>query len=247
MYPVLFEIAGFPITSFGVLVALAAIVGLWIFRFELRRSRLPDSGIDAALAGVFGGLAGAKLLWVIEHLGTDTWTALLFSRGGLSWFGGFAGGVLAGIVMMRRRRLPRLPVIAAATPALAIGQAIGRIGCLLVGDDYGTPSTLPWAIAFPEGLPPTDVPVHPTQIYEAVALVPIAALLFRMRRNGAHDRLVVGTYVVLAALTRFFIQWIRVYDPFVGRLGFAHLAALIAMAAGAYLLWTRPAASVRRV
>lgn len=238
MYPVLFEIGGFEITSFGVMVALAAIVGFVIFRGELRRSGLPESALDAALAGILGGLAGAKLVWVVEHLGADAWTDLLFSRGGFSWFGGLAGGVLAGIAVLRRRRLPILRVIAAATPGLAIGHAIGRVGCLLVGDDYGTPSTLPWAMAFPDGLPPTDVPVHPTQIYEALALVPIAVLLFRLRRSGATDRFVLGIYLVLAAGVRFLIQWIRVYEPVVGPLGVAHLAALCAMAVGAYLVLT---------
>lgn len=236
MYPILFEIGGIEITSFGVLVAIAAMVGLWMFGRELRRSGLPESAMDAALAGVFGGMAGAKLLWVLEHLGTDAWTSLLFSRGGLSWFGGFAGGVLAATVMIRRRRLDILQVVAAATPALAVGHAIGRIGCFLVGDDYGTPSTLPWAVAFPQGLPPTMVPVHPTQLYEAFALVPIALVLLRLRRQRTSDRVVLGVYLVTTATIRFGIQWIRVYDPVLGNLGFAHLGALIAMAVGISLL-----------
>ena len=238
MYPVLFEIGGFPITSFGAMLALAAIVALWIFRAELRRSGLPESGVDAAVAGVLGGVVGAKLLWVVEHLGTDAWTSLLFSRGGLSWFGGFAGGVLAGAFVIHRQRLPLMATIAAATPALAVGHAIGRIGCLLVGDDYGIPTDLPWGIAFPQGLPPTDVPVHPTMVYEAIALLPIAAVLFRLRRRRADDRSIVGAYLVMTAFTRFLIQWIRVYDPVIGPLGFAHLAALAAMAAGIYFLLT---------
>ena len=241
MYPILFEIGGIEITSFGALVALAAMVGLWVLSRELRRSGLPESAMDAALAGVFGGVVGAKLLWVFEHLGSDVWTSLLFSRGGLSWFGGFAGGVLAAVFVMRRRRLSVVRVVAAATPALAIGHAIGRIGCFLVGDDYGTPSTLPWAVAFPEGLPPTLVPVHPTQIYEAIALVPIAIMLLRMRKQHAPDRVVVGWYLVATASVRFLIQWIRVYDPVVGGLGFAHLGALIVMTVGVYLLAGRAA------
>lgn len=240
MYPVLFEIAGFQVTSFGAMLAVAALVALWIFRGELRRSGLPESGVDAALAGVLGGVVGAKLLWVVEHLGTDDWTSLLFSRGGLSWFGGFAGGVLAGVIVMRRQRLPLMATIAAATPALAIGHAIGRVGCLLVGDDYGTPTDLPWGMAFPAGLPPTDVPVHPTMVYEAIALLPIAALLFWMRRRRAEDRSVVGAYLVMTAFTRFLIQWIRVYEPFAGPLGFAHFAALAVMGVGLYLLLTPP-------
>ncbi len=103
MYPVLFDIRGFEVTSFGAMLAVAALVGIWIFRRELRRSGMPDSAVDAALAGVFGGVVGAKLLWVVEHLGSDDWTSLLFSRGGLSWFGGFGGGVLAGLFVMRRQ------------------------------------------------------------------------------------------------------------------------------------------------
>ena len=169
IYPVLFRIGEFDITSFGALVAAAALVGLWVFRRELPRSGLPDSAVDAAIAGVIGGLFGAKLLWVFEHLHEEPFADLLLSRGGMSWFGGFAGGVLAGLLVMRWTRLPMVTVLAAATPALAIGQSIGRIGCFLVGDDYGRPTSLPWGVAFPKGLPPTIVPVHPTQLYEAAA------------------------------------------------------------------------------
>src|SRR5687768_11768010 len=194
MYPVLFRIGEFEITSFGVLVAVGALVGLWVFRRELRRSGLPEDGTDAGVAGIIGGIVGAKLLWVAEHLGEEPAIDLLFSRGGMSWFGGFAGGVLAGLVVMHRKGLGRIALLAAASPALVIGHAIGRIGCFLVGDDYGTPSDLPWAVAFPEGLPPTSVSVHPTQLYEAFALVPLAMLLFHWRREGRPDIVVLGGY-----------------------------------------------------
>ena len=156
------------------MVAVGALVGLWLFQRELRRSGLPESGLDAAIAGVIGGMVGAKALWIFEHIREEPFTDLLLSRGGMSWFGGFAGGILAGLAVMYWRRLPKIAVLAAATPALAIGHAIGRIGCFLVGDDYGRPTDLPWGVAFPRGLPPTTVPVHPTQLYEAVALVPLA-------------------------------------------------------------------------
>src|SRR5574338_1287705 len=114
----------------------------------------------------------------------------------MSWFGGFAGGVLAGLAVMQWKRLPKMAVFAAATPALAVGHAIGRIGCFLVGDDYGRPSNLPWAVAFPQGLPPTTVPVHPTQLYEAAALAVIAWFLVRWRRHGVDDSIVLGRYLV---------------------------------------------------
>jgi phosphatidylglycerol:prolipoprotein diacylglycerol transferase len=236
MYPVLFRIGGFEITSFGVLVAVGALVGLWILGRELARSGLPMDALDAAIAGVLGGLAGAKLLWVAEHFGEEPIFDLLLSRGGMSWFGGLAGGVLAGLAVMQWKRLPKMAVFAAATPALAIGHAIGRIGCFLVGDDYGRPSNLPWAIAFPQGLPPTTVPVHPTQLYEAAALVPLALLLFRWRRERRADAFVLGGYLMLAGAIRFLIEFLRVNDRVVGPLTVAHLASLLAMGFGAALL-----------
>ena len=239
MHPVFFRIGGFEITSFGVLVAIGALVGAWVFHRELRRSRLPESAIDAAIAGLIGGMLGAKLLWVAEHAGDEPLRSLLLSRGGMSWFGGFAGGVGAGIVMIRARRLAVIPVLAAATPGLAIGHAIGRIGCFLVGDDYGHPSSLPWAVAFPEGLPPTTVPVHPTQIYEALALVPVAWLLFRWRRQGRTDRYVLGAYLALAGTVRFLIEFLRADVRVLGPFSVAHIASFAAAMAGVALLGAR--------
>jgi phosphatidylglycerol:prolipoprotein diacylglycerol transferase len=239
MYPTLFRIGEFEITSFGVLVALGALAGLWLYRRELARSALPEAGVDAALAGVLGGLLGAKVLWTIEHLGEAPFTELFFSRGGMSWFGGFLGGVGAGLWMMQRRRIPIAAGLAAATPALAVGHAIGRIGCFLVGDDYGRPTDLPWGVAFPEGLPPTAVPVHPTQLYEAAALVPITWALLRQRRRHAPDRLVIGAYLLMTGTVRFAIEFIRVNERVAGPLTVAHLISLAVAAAGIVLMVRR--------
>ena len=240
MYPVLFRIGDFEITSFGVLVAVGALVGIWIFGRELKRGGLPNDGVDTAVAGVLGGLIGAKLLWTLEFSGEAPITDLLFSRGGLSWFGGLIGGVGTGLWMLRRRRVPVVRALAAATPALAAGHAIGRIGCFMVGDDYGRPSNLPWAVAFPQGLPPTSVPVHPTQLYEAVALVGVAWLLVRWRREGVAEPVVLGRYLVLAGSIRFAIEFIRVNLRLVGPLTLAHLIALSLVAAGATFILRNP-------
>ena len=236
IYPVLFRIGTFEITSFGVLVAIGALLGLWVFGRELRRTGLPASASDAAIAGVIGGMVGAKLLWVAEHAGEEPLLDLVLSRGGMSWFGGFAGGLLAGVLVMIRKRIPILPALAAAAPALAVGHAVGRIGCFLVGDDYGRPTDLPWGVAFPEGLPPTAVPVHPTQIYEALALVPVAWLLFRWRAGRRPDRFVIGAYLILAGSIRFAIEFVRINEPVLGVLTVAHLASLVAALFGALLL-----------
>jgi phosphatidylglycerol:prolipoprotein diacylglycerol transferase len=238
LYPVLFRIGGFEITSFGVLVAIGALVGAWVFQRELRRSGLPDSAVDAAVAGLVGGIIGAKLLWVAEHLGDEPLRDLILSRGGMSWFGGFTGGLGAGVALMRARRLPVVRVLSAAAPALAVGHAIGRIGCFLVGDDYGYPSSLPWAVAFPDGFPPTDVPVHPTQLYEAAALVPVAWLLFRWRHRGKTDRFILGAYLALAGSVRFAIEFLRADVHVLGPFSVAHIGSFVAAVIGVAVLWT---------
>lgn len=236
MYPVLFRIGSFEVTTFGVLVAVAALVGVWLFGRELARSGLPPDAVDAAIAGVIGGLLGAKLLWTVEFLGEQPVRDLLFSRGGLSWFGGLLGGVGTGLWMLRRRRIPIVRALAAATPALAVGHAIGRIGCFMVGDDYGRPSDLPWAVAFPEGLPPTEVPVHPTQIYETIALMVIAWALVRWRRAGVPDIVVLGRYFVLAGSTRFAIEFIRVNARLFGPFTLAHVISCVLVTIGMVMI-----------
>ena len=212
-------------------------IGLWMLDRECRRSGLPSKTMDAGLAGVIGGLAGAKFIWAVEHAGRGApFLDLLLSRGGLSWFGGFAGGLAAGIVVLRRQRLSVIAVLAAATPALAVAHAIGRVGCFLVGDDYGVPSSLPWAVAFPAGLPPTTVPVHPTQLYETAVLLPIAWRLYRWRRQGKPDTFVLGAYLVMTGLTRFLIEFIRWRQPLFGPFAVAHVLAFVAMCVGLALL-----------
>jgi phosphatidylglycerol:prolipoprotein diacylglycerol transferase len=245
VYPVLFHIGNFEVTSFGVMVAVAALVGLWLFRRELRQSGLPVDATDAGIVGVIGGLLGAKLLWTLEHAGEGSLMELLVSRGGLSWYGGLFGGVGAGLAYILLQRWPVVPTLAAATPALAFGHLIGRIGCFLVGDDYGTPSNLPWAVAFPEGLPPTSVPVHPTQLYEAIGLGLLGWMLLRWRRTGMRDTIVLGRYLVSAGTLRFAIEFIRVNQRVAFGLSVAHLVSLAAITVGIGILGMSQAAAGR--
>lgn len=134
------------------------------------------------------------------------------------------------------RRWPLVPTLAAATPALAFGHAIGRIDCLLVGDDYGRQTNLPWGIAFPEGLPPTTVPVHPTQIYEGGLLGLLGWSLTRWRRRGVSPERVLGAYLLLAAAARFGIEFIRGNERVLFGLSVAHVVSLLIAAGGAALI-----------
>ena len=239
MYPNLFTIGSLTITTFGAMVALGSLVGLWVYSRELHRGGLPATALDAALAGIVGGLLGAKLLFVAEHYGEEPLGRLLLARGGLSWYGGLVGGLASGVFVIVWQKLPLLAVISAATPALAIGHAIGRVGCFLVGDDYGRPTDLPWAVAFPRGLPPTIQPVHPTQLYEMVLLFPLAWLLIKERRHGRSDWFVLGSYLLGAGAIRFAIEWYRVDVRVALGMSVAHWASLGAIVAGAWLLTRR--------
>lgn len=240
MYPTLIRIGEFEVTTFGALVALGALAGLWVFHRELLRSGLPANGVDAALVGVVGGLVGAKVIWAIEFRHDAPFLSLLLSRGGLSWFGGLLGGVAAGAWSLHRRGIPLVPALAAASPALAVGHAIGRIGCFLVGDDYGRPTDLPWGVAFPRGLPPTDVPVHPTQLYESAGLILIAWALIQWRRRPLPDMEVFGRYLVLAGSLRFAIEFIRVNVRIAGPFTLAHLiSGTVVLVGGALILTSR--------
>ena len=131
-----------------------------------------------------------------------------------------------------------MAALAAAAPALAIGHAIGRIGCFLVGDDYGRPTDLPWGVAFPEGLPPTPIPVHPTQLYEAAGLAFIAWLLIKWRRSALPDLIVFARYLVLAGVLRFGIEFLRINAQIVGPFTLAQLLSGAMIVAGLVLVVT---------
>lgn len=221
------------------MVAVGALVGLWLFQRELARRGLPAGAADGAILAVVAGLAGAKLLWAYEHRGEEPLLALLTSRGGLSWFGGLAGGLAAGMAYFRWKGYPFIPVLSAATPGLAAGHALGRVGCFLVGDDYGSPTSLPWGVAFPDGLPPTAVAVHPTQIYEAILLAILTWLLLRWRHAGVSDRVVLGRYLLIGGVVRFGIEFLRINERVLFALTVAHLGALAMALVGVAIMAAR--------
>jgi len=203
---------------------------------------LPRVGLAAEYAwellpfAVIGGTAGAKLWAGIETFFTpgepDFWTVLA-SRGGATFYGGLALGAAAGLPKIAWDRAPRRAVTQALAPGLALGQAIGRIGCFLVGDDYGVPTSLPWGMAFPHGAPPTLERVHPAQLYESLWLFAAAVVLWR--RIG-RSRLLFGEYLLLQGAGRFAIELVRTNPRTLGPLTTSQGIALGCIAVGALAL-----------
>ena len=215
MYPVLFELPyfGIPITTFGAMMVVGFLAAYWI-----TARRMDELGLDVEQAAnmllwcMAGGVIGAKLYYAIDTtlLGTnDDFFAALTSRGGMTWYGGLMGGALFGAIGARVHGIGMGVFSHCVAVGCAVGQACGRVGCFLVGDDYGHATDVPWAVAFPEGAPPTHVPVHPTQLYEVAWLLPIAALLWK-RRNASP--FLFGEYMIASGLGRLVIEHWRVNE-----------------------------------
>ena len=216
MYPILFEIHGFAISTFGVMMAVGFLVSAWIVARRLREYGAdPESSSTILIYAMLGGVLGSKLYFAIdESLRTGaSFLPLLLSRAGITWYGGLIGGTLAVVLATRIHGLSTRMISSCVASAAPFGQACGRIGCFLVGDDYGHPTGLPWGIAFPEGAPPTTVPVHPTQLYEVAWLLLLGAVLWRRRRSSAF---LFGEYLIGAGIGRFAIEIFRVNVPVAG-------------------------------
>jgi phosphatidylglycerol:prolipoprotein diacylglycerol transferase len=244
VYPVLWEPFGFAISSFGVLVAIGFLAGGKIGEIYFRERGLdPDLAWRIVIYCMVGGVVGSKLWYAGEHMARGdegSFFSFFLSRAGMTWYGGLVGGALGGILAARVTRVGLLEVSNATASALLVGQFFGRVGCFLVGDDYGHRSDAPWAVAFPQGAPPTIDPltrevfaVHPTQLYE-VAWLGAGALLIWSRRK--HSPSLFAEYLMFAGLGRFWIEFFRTNPPLLGPLTNAQVVAVACVAGGA-VLW----------
>lgn len=249
MYPTLIKPFGFEISTFGVAMAVAFLLCGWLLAHQFSRSgRDRDTAWRLLTWAMVGGVLGSKLWFVAESVARDPGVSFvdpLFSRGGITWYGGLLGGAVLVLVSARRSGLSLVTVMNLSAPLLALGQAIGRVGCFLVGDDYGRPTDLPWGVAFPQGMPPTTEKVHPTQVYEVLWLGAACALLWLRRRRSPF---LFAEYLVLAGAGRLWIELFRTNPPLLGPLTNAQVAALACVVAGVLgwlVAYSRRARSLR--
>ncbi|MGI8633750.1 MAG: prolipoprotein diacylglyceryl transferase [Solirubrobacterales bacterium] len=225
--------------TFGLMFALSFIAAGAIVARRLVEMRLPaDWAYEMGFAALVGGIVGARLLYVVEH--TDLLAAdplgTLFGGTGLTFYGGLVGGIVAvGFLLWRKGQLT-LPMADAIAPSLAVAYAVGRIGCQLSGDgDYGIPWDGPWAMAYPEGTVATTVPVHPTPIYETLAMVTVGWALW-MLRDRVRPGTVFALYLMLAGAERLAVEFIRRNDEVLLGLTVAQLQSVGMLVAGAVML-----------
>lgn len=235
MRPVLFSILGIDVQSYGLSKALAALVAAWLLGRAFDTLGLKkDSAHALVLWATVWGFAGAKIYFLLERL-PDV-TAHDLGGMGFTWYGGLLGGLGAALVVIRRHHLPVGTVAGAAAVPLTVAYGIGRLGCLVSGDGtYGRPTDLPWGMRFPSGVVATDVPVHPTPLYEALAAALIAVALWRLA-GRLSPLAVFGVYLVLSGLSRFLVEFLRLNDAAVLGLTQPQLWALASVVAGVLLV-----------
>lgn len=264
MWPNLVKFGSFEITTFGLMMFIAFVVAGSVLARQFRKYNLNEEVASSmVVAAAIGGILGAKIYYAILYGDIQ----LLLSRAGLVWYGGLIGGALACSALLLMKKVNYLTAVDAAAPALAIGYALGRVGCFLVGDDYGRPTTSAIGIAFPKGAPPTTaeslrsfgvsvdpslppdtlLKVHPTQLYEATGSLLIFAVLMWASRKPHKRGHVFGLFLILASLERFLVEILRAKDDrFLGPFTVAQLISGILALIGIFLL-LRPARAEQTV
>lgn len=228
MYPEIFEISlgGFhlPIHTYGVMLAVALILALYVAARLAKRDGLPSERMyDLGLWILIGGLLGSKLLLVAVDPNAQLFSWDFIRSGGV-YYGGFLGGLLTAAILIPIYKLSFWKVADAFAPAIALGQFFGRQGCFAAGCCWGSPTTMPWGVHFSEkGHEMTGVPVydfttnsplylHPTQLYESFAMLAVFGLLYYLHKRKKFDGQIIILYMVLYPLIRFTIEFFRA-DP----------------------------------
>ena len=236
--------------TFGICFGVAFLVCGAVLARRLREIGRPrDWAYEIVFSALVGGLVGARLDYIAQNYDKVSHDLLgnLFSGSGLVWLGGLLGGAAGVCIWAWRRGFLGLALLDLCAVPLAIGYAIGRVGCQLSGDgDYGIKSSLPWAMSYPKGTVPTTDKVHPTPVYETLAMGLAALLLWRLR-DRFRPGLLFALYLVIAGVERLLVEFIRRNDDLVLGLTLPQLISVgMMVVGGVWLARLRAAAPPNR-
>jgi phosphatidylglycerol:prolipoprotein diacylglycerol transferase len=256
VFPRLFHIGSFNFPTYGFLVALGVLVGLWIsVRNSEKEGINPDHAWNFGIVIVLSGILGAKILYIINDWSTyaahprEIFTLSTLQAGGV-FSGGLIAALIAAIWYIRRHHMPALTTCDAFAPGLALGHAIGRVGCFAAGCCFGKPTTHFWGVTFTNPLAaslvgtPLNVPLQPTQLFEsAVELANFFILMWVLKRRKFEGQ-VFGLYLMLYGVARYFLEFIR-DDPgrgsvFGGVMSGTQLISIFLVIGGGIIWWLRP-------
>jgi len=218
MHPVLAEIGPLVIRWYGVMIALACIVGLWLAGIEAERKGIARVKVqDFSIYAIIGAVVGARLYYVAfadwAHFWENPLSIFAIWQGGLAIHGGILGGLFVAVLYTRKQSISFWKFADTFAPSLILGQAIGRIGCFLNGDAHGYPTGLPWGLVYspesPAGQMFPGQPLHPTQLYEMVFNLIIFGILWKVRKNMKADGHLLLLYMILYSVIRIFVEYFR--------------------------------------
>jgi len=273
MFPVLFSYKGLEISSYGLMLVVAFLTCNYFLRKDLiKKNKNPDIADDMIFRAAVGGIIGSKIYYLLEN--PDTINQILNAPtilegirifgSGLVFLGGLLGGMISVTLYLRKHEIPWLEAADWVAPYLILGHAIGRIGCFLVGDCYGTVCNLPWAVSFPNGLPPTtfesfqynypeifntdffqatysagnSIAVHPTQLYEfCTGILIFTYLIYIRKKKGNYPGLLMFEYLFLAGLARFLVEFVRLNPAYIFGLSGAQIISMGMMGISTYYMY----------
>lgn len=249
MYPVLLKYGPIQIFTYGFFLALAFLSAIYLSAQEAKRQGLNQARFyDLCFYIVLGAIVGSRLLYVLLELPTFIAHPLkIFAlwEGGLVFHGGMIMAFLVAFYYMRRHALPWRQCLDSLAVGMPVGQILGRIGCFMAGCCYGAPVDLPWAVTFtnPESLCPLREPLHPSQLYEALLLLGVFGIIYRMRTRKRFQGQLVLTYFCLAGVVRFLTEFVRNPMDYRGPIIWANMpltqvvALGLAVVSGSLLWW----------
>lgn len=257
MHKVAIYLGSWPVYWYGALVAIGFLSGLWTAsRRGLRYGLAPEQILDIGPWIIGGAIVGSRALHVIsywheEFAGKPVWEIFNLRQGGLVFYGGLIGASLATIIYMRWKKLPLWQYADALAPSVALGAFFGRLGCLMNGCCYGSPTSLPWAIHFPPEHETKGVGVHPTEVYDSGLNFLLYLGLVWLYRRKTFNGQIFATHLVCYALLRSFVELFRAdYAPgeyfFGGWVSPAQFVSIGILATGLLLFWKLPRTEVKR-